>query len=328
MKIKSLIVALVALATTATVFAQDPVNEIKKRYNEAAALCRAKNYVEALPALEQLLNDAYDNDVMEVVEGVQKLIPNCYFRIGLTKVNTDAEAALADFTAANEMALLYNDSKTARNAGSAIAELYRSMGAKSFNEKDYATAAGIFAKGYEANPQNTVLALNLAKSYCELKDFENGIKVYTEVIALKDRHSKFAEASAEAMTALTEYLMLKAQDEYVAGNKEAANATLETLVNLDPMNTANQMFRLNLAVNNEDWDCIIANAEMAAAFMMTPEEQRAAYYPLAAAYDTKNMNEQAVATYKLVSAGDKVEASKARIAELNEFLKAQAEAAK
>lgn len=328
MKIKSLIVALVALATTATVFAQDPVNEIKKRYNEAAALCRAKNYAEALPALEQLLNDAYDNDVMEVVEGVQKLIPNCYFRIGLSKVNTDADAALKDFTTASEMALLYNDAKTARNAGSAIAELYRSMGAKSFNEKDYATAAGIFAKGYEANPQNTELALNLAKSYCELKDFENGIKVYTEVIALKDRHSKFADASAEAAKSLSEYLMLKAQDDYAAKNKEAANAALETLVNIDPMNTANQMFRLNLAANNEDWDCILANGEMAAMFMFTPEEQSEVYYLMAFAYDTKNMNEQAIETYKLVTAGDKLEASKTRIKELNEYLKAQAEAAK
>lgn len=329
MKIKSLIVALAAVVASTTLFAQDPATEVNKKFNEANALYKAKNYAEALPLLEECLNAAYDiEEAYKVIENCQKLIPNCYFRVGLSQVKTDQQAALTSLNTANELALLYNDAKTSRNAKNAISQIYRVRGAKAYNSQDYATAIEDFAKGYEVNPQDTELALYLAKSYCELKDFTNGIRVYTDIIALKDRHSKFAEPAAEALSQLTYYLQLKAQDDNTAGNKEAAYEALETLVNIDPMNTANQMFRLNIAAVNQDWDRIIEWGDMTAAFMITPEEQSEVYYLMAVAYDSKNMNEKAVETYTLVTAGDKVVPSKQRIVELNEFIKAQAEAAK
>lgn len=330
MKIKSLIVTLAAVVASTSLFAQTTLTELNKRFNEANALYNAKDYATALPLLEACLNDAYElEDAYKVIENCQKLIPNCYFRVGLAQVKSkDTEAALVSFTTANDIALLYNDAKTSRNAKSAISQIYRTYGAQAFNSKDYASAIEDFAKGYEVNPQDTELALYLAKSYCELKDFTNGVRVYTDIIALKDRHSKFAEPAAQALSELTYYLQLKAQEDNTAGNKEAAYEALDTLVNIDPMNTANQMFRLNIAAVNQDWDRIIEWGDMTAAFMITPEEQSEVYYLMAVAYDSKNMNDKAVETYKLVTAGDKVEPSKQRIVELNEFIKAQAEAAK
>lgn len=325
MKIKSLIVAVAALLATTATFAQD---DLATLWNKAAGFVNAKNYAEAVVALEATLEAAYNAENYEMVEKVQKLIPNCYFRVGLSKINTDTNAAIADLNKADEMAMLYNDAKTSRNAKSAISRVYKMMGAKSFNSKDYAAAAEVFAKGYEANPQDTELALHLAMSYCEMKDFENGVRVYTDIIALESRHSKFAEPAAKAKAELSNYLLVKAQEEFGAGNKEAAYATLETLIGADPMNATNQMYRLQKAAENQDWDNVLAWGELAGAVMTTPEQQSDVYYLVAVAYDSKNENQAAVDNYRLVTAGDKLEPAKARAAELEAFIKAEKEAAK
>lgn len=325
MKIKSLIVALAALVASSTAFAQEDLTAL---WNKAAGFVNAKNYAEAVVALEAVVETAYNEDNYEMAEKAQKLIPNCYFRIGLSKVNADPNAALVDFHKADEVALLYNDATTSRSAKSAISKVYKMLGAKSFNSKDYAAAVEVFAKGYEANPQDTELALHLAMSYCELKDFENGVKVYTDIIALESRHSKFAEPAAKAKAELSNYLLVKAQEEFGAANKEAAYATLETLLGADPMNATNQMYRLQKAAELQDWDNVLAWGELAGAIMATPEQQSDVYYLMAVAYDSKNENQAAVDSYRLVVAGDKVEPAKARLVELEAFIKAEKEAAK
>ena len=165
-------------------------------------------------------------------------------------------------------------------------------------------------------------------SYCELKDFENGVRVYTDIIALENRHSRFAEPAAKAKEELSNYLLVKAQDEFTANDKEAAYATLETLIGADPMNAANQMYRLQKAAELQDWDNVIAWSELALAIMATPEQQSEVYYLVAVSYDSKNENQLAVDNYRLVSAGDKLQPATARAAELVDFMKKEAEAAK
>lgn len=328
MKLKSLVIALAAVLASATALAQDPVTEVNKMWNEAVPLLNAKNYAEALPILEKVVEAALEADAMEIAENAKKYIPTCYFRVGLSQINKDNEAALANLHKADEVAKLYNNAKVSRDAKSAISKVYKMLGAKSFNDKDYAAAVEVFAKGYEANPQDTDLALFLAKSYCELKDFENGVKVYTGIIALENRHSRFAEPAAKAKAELSNYLLVKAQEEFDAANKEAAYATLETLIGADPMNATNQMYRLQKAAELQDWDNVIAWAELAGAVMATPEQQSDVYYLVAVAYDSKNENQLAVDNYNLVVAGDKLEPAKARAAELVAFIKAEKEAAK
>ena len=325
MKIKSLIVAFAALlATTATFAQEDPA----VLWNKAAGFLNSKNYAEAVVALEATVEAAFTAENYELADKAQKYIPNCNFRMGLAKVNVDNDAALADLYKADEVALLYNDAKTSRNAKSAISKVYKMLGAQSFNNKDYAAAVEVFAKGYEANPQDTELALHLAMSYCGLKDFENGVRVYTDIIALENRHSKFAEPAAKAKAELSNYLLVKAQEEFGAANKEAAYATLETLIGADPMNATNQMYRLQKAAELQDWDNVLAWGELAGAVMTTPEQQSDVYYLVAVAYDSKNENQAAVDSYRLVTAGDKLEPAKARAAELEAFIKAEKEAAK
>lgn len=329
MKIKSLIVALAALLAGSNAMAQLTANDLAKKFNEAANFYNTKNYAAALPILEECVDKGLELEAMELVEQAQGLIPNCYFRVGLGFFKEyDFETALEYFNRANELGKLYNKPNVSKNAVNAISKLYTTKGANAFNNKDYATAVEDFAKGYAANPQDTELALNLAMSYCELKDFENGVKVYTDIIGLEKRHSKFAAPAAEAKQQLSNYLLVKAQEENAAGNKEAAYATLETLIGADFMNYTNQLYRLQTAAANEDWANIIAWGEGAVATATTPEQSSEIYYLMAAAHDTLNDNQQAIDNYKQVTAGDKLEPSTKRIAELEAFIKAEKEAAK
>lgn len=328
MKIKTLLIAMAALVMSTSVFAQEqePSVELNNTYAEAMTAIKAKDFPLAIEKLNAAMELANTEDNFDYVLKVQKYLPTCYLYNGNRKAGAkDTAGAVADLEKAIELGTLYNDGKVVRNAKGNLSKVYKMMGAGAFNSKDYASAAEVFAKGYEANPQDTDLGLYLAMSYCELKDFENGVKVYTDIIALEMRHSKFAEPAAEAREKLSNYLLVKAQEEIAAGNKEAAYATLETLTNATPANYTNNLFRLQTAASNNDWDNVIAWGEVAAPRMATPEEQSELYYLVAVAYDSKNENEKAVETYKLVTAGDKLAASKKRAAELVEFIKAQKE---
>lgn len=331
MKIKTLLIAFAALVMSSSAFAQEqePSVELNNTYAAAMSAISAKDYPLAIEKLNASMELALNEDNFDYVLKVQKYLPTCYLYNGNAKARAkDTVGAAADFEKAIELGTLYNDNKVVRSAKGNISKVYKMMGAGAFNSKDYASAAEVFAKGYEANPQDTDLALYLAMSYCELKDFENGVKVYSNIIALENRHSKFVEPANEAKEKLSNYLLVKAQEEIAAGNKEAAYATLETLTNAIPENCTNQVFRLQIAANNKDWDNVIAWGEAAAPQMVTPEDQGEIYYLVAFAYDSKNDNEKAIATYRLVTAGDKLAASKKRAAELAEYIKAQKDAKK
>ncbi|MBO5661713.1 MAG: hypothetical protein J6R93_04500 [Tidjanibacter sp.] len=323
MKIKSFIVALAALAVSTIASAQEDPAVL---WNKAVQAVKAKNYTEALTAFEQTVEAAFAAENFELAEKAQGYIPNCHFQIGYAQTKAkDFDNALVNLAKAEETAKLYNDSKTLNKVKTIVSQIYTVKGAAAFNSKDYASAVEVFVKGYEANPQDTKLALYLAMSYCELGDWENGVRVYTDVIALEKRHSRFAEAAARAKAELSQYLLVKAQEENNAGNKEAAYATLETLINADPINYDNQLYRLQTAATNEDWDNVVAWGELAAAIATLPAQQSEIYYLIAVAHDTKNNNEAAIESYKLVTEGDKLEASQKRIVELNDFIKAQKE---
>lgn len=328
MKIKTLLVAFAALVMSASAFAQEqePSIELNNTYAEAMTAIKAKDFGLAIEKLNKAMELANTEDNFDYVLKVQKYLPTCYLYSGNRKAGAkDTAGAVADFEKAIELGTLYSDAKVVRGAKTNISKVYKMMGAGAFNSKDYASAAEVFAKGYEANPQDTDLGLYLAMSYCEMKDFENGVKVYTNIIDLENRHSKFIEPANQAKEKISYYLLLKAQEEIAAGNKEAAYATLETLTNAIPENYTNNLFRLQTAAGNNDWDKVIEWGNASAAKMATPEEQSEIYYLVAVAHDTKNENDKAIETYKLVTAGDKLAASKKRAAELEEFVKAQKE---
>lgn len=317
-KMKMAIAALAAVFAAATLYAQTP-EEVTAKYNEAAALINQKQFAAAIPVLDQVVEmglEAGDASI-ETVQNAQKLLPKCYFYVGGSNLmKKNYPTALEDFGKAAELGELYGDMATARKANSYIGQIYTAMGGEAFNAKDYAKAAEIFAKGYQADPRNTALALNLAMSYCEMGDLDKGTEVYSRIIALGD-NPKYAEDAATAKARLSEYLLLNASRLASEGKTDEAYAMIDRLLAVEPDNALAQMLRIQVATNAKAYDKVIEWGGAAAEAQATPELKSDAYFLLGAAYQNTENKAMAIENYRKVVAGDKVAVAKEQIALLS-----------
>ena len=318
-RMKCLLAALAAMMVTLGVSAQT-VDEVNAKFNEAAALVNGKKYADAIPVLNQVVEMGLKvPEAMETVTNAQKLIPVCYYMKGGMQMQSGKfDEALADFQTAAEKGELYGDPATAQKAKNWISKLYTKMAADAFNNKDYAKAAEIFAKGYAANPKDTDLALNLAKSYCEMGDTTNGYKTYREIIALEAVNpGKYKEAVDAAKADLATYMLIEASKAAEAKDYDKVYAVIGALLAVDPTSATGTMMLIQTATNQQDWAKVIANGEAAANAQTTPEMKSDAYFLLGAAYQNTENKAKAIEYYKLVTAGNNVETAKTQITNLS-----------
>ena len=198
---KKLLVSVIALFGAVSLSAQD----VTAIYNEAAAAFGAKNFTEAATKFEQVIDQGMDNEsAASMVATAKSTLPKCYFMLGGGALKTkNYDEALKNFEKSAELAELYGDMNQMAKSNGWVAKIYQIQGGDAFNNKDYATASEIFAKGYAADPDNTGMALNLAMSYCEMamssgdmSQYEKGMEIY-EAVAAKT-HPKYAEDAAKA----------------------------------------------------------------------------------------------------------------------------------
>lgn len=154
-------------------------------------------------------------------------------------------------------------------------------------------------------------------SYGELGDMENASKIYGDIIALEERHSKYKEPADEAREKLGYYMSIEVQKAIEAKNFNKAYELMENILASDPNNALISMMMLQAAGNNKDWDKIITYGEKAAEAQGTPELKSDAYFLLGAAYQNKGNNAKAVENYKKVTAGANVNNAKTQITALN-----------
>ena len=173
-------------------------------YNEAAAAFGAKDFAGAAAKFEQVIEQGLDSEeAASLVATAKTTLPKCYFMMGGGAIRTkNYDEALKNFTKSAELAELYGDMSQMAKANGWVAKIYQIQGGDAFNNKDYATAAGVFEKGYKADPDNTAMALNLAMSYCEMGEYEKGMDIY-EAVAAKTHPNKvieLGEAAAKVQT--------------------------------------------------------------------------------------------------------------------------------
>ena len=192
---KKLLVLAIVLLAAGSLSAQD----VTAIYNEAGAAYNAKDFAGAAAKFEQVIEQGMDNeDAASQVATAKKTLPTCYFMMGGGAIRTKKyDEALKNFTKSAELAELYGDMSQMAKANGWVAKIYQIQGGEAFNNKDYATAASVFEKGYKADPDNTAMALNLAMSYCEMGEYEKGMDIY-EAIAAKT-HPKYADDVAKAV---------------------------------------------------------------------------------------------------------------------------------
>lgn len=310
---KKFFVTMVALLAVCSLSAQD----VKTAYNEAAAAYGAKNFKVAAEKFEQVINDGMDvEDAASLVATAKATLPKCYYQLGgRAFMAKNYDEALTNFTKSAEVAELYGDMAQMTKANGWVAKIYQSQGGEAYNAKDYVTAAGIFAKGYAADPNNTGMALNLAMSYCEMGEYEKGMEIY-EAVAAKT-HPKYAEDAAKAKQMMAQYTNNKVAELQGAGDFDGIIALADAQLAKNPASALFQLVRVQAFLGKKDYKSVIENAEAAAAAQTDEADKSTVYYQLASAHNALSQREQAIAAFKKVTAGPAAENAKAALAELN-----------
>ena len=290
---KKLFVSAIALLAAVSLSAQD----VTAIYNEAAAAFGAKDFAGAAAKFEQVIEQGLDNEeAASLVATAKTTLPKCYFMLGGGAIRTkNYDEALKNFTKSAELAELYGDMSQMAKANGWVAKIYQIQGGDAFNNKDYATAAGVFEKGYKADPDNTAMALNLAMSYCEMGEYEKGMDIY-EAVAAKT-HPKYATLQA-------------------ANDFDGIIAMADALLAKNAENALAQKVRLQAYASKKDYNKVIELGEAAAKVQTDPEDVSLMYLTLGAAYNAKEMKPQAIEAFRKVTAGPAVESAKAALAEL------------
>ena len=304
-KIKLFATLAVALFASATLSAQD-VASVTAKYNEAVQKVQAKDYNAAITILDETINMGLETEgAEETIDLAQKLLPACYFQSGLGLVKAGKlDESLERFNKAAQMGELYGDTKNMRNANTMIARVYTMKGADAFNNKDYATAASIFANGYAANPNDTKLALNLAMSYCEMGDLIKGGEVYKQIMGLT--HSKYDADKAKAKESFTNYLLVAASNNAAESKFDEALVYTGEIIAMDSLSAVGNKLMVQLYNSKKDYAKVGELGGIAAALQATPEEQSDLYYMQGAALSNTDKLTEAIEAYKKVTAGNNV----------------------
>lgn len=309
---KKLFVSVIALLGAATLYAQD----LTSLYNEGAAAFGAKNYEEAIPKFEQVIADGeHDELAEEVVANSKKALPMCYQNLGTRAAGQkNFDEAIAKLTKGAELAEEYGDQKRVNTINNILSKVYQVQGGTAFNNKEYAQAAEIFAKGYAANPRNTDMALNLAMSYCESGDYAKGMEVYENVAAMNP--AKYAEAIAKAKEGMALYTNNEVAKLQNANDYDGIIAMADALLEKNPQSALAEKVRLQAYLNKKDYAKVIELGENAAAAQTDDEDRSLMYFTLGAAYNAKEMKPQAIAAFQKVTAGPALQSAKAALAGL------------
>ena len=190
---KKLLVSVIALLATVSLSAQD----LTAVYNEAAAAFGNKDFAGAAAKFEEVIDKGMDDETAASLVAIAKTtLPKCYFMLGGSALKTkNYEEALKNFTKSAELSELYGDMNQMAKSNGWVAKIYQIQGGDAFNNKDYATASEIFAKGYAADPDNTGMALytnNMVAKMQAANDFDGIIKMADDLLA-KNPESALAQ---------------------------------------------------------------------------------------------------------------------------------------
>ena len=310
---KKLIMTVVALMGATTLFAQ---TDVVATFQQGLANAKAANYTEAIAQFQEVVDASWDIEEpdanqLKAIAGSKKFIVTCYNKLGVAAINAKQyEDAVAAFTEAANSAELFEDVAAMNKNRTLIGQVYEVQGADAFNSGDYATAIEVFSKGYDADPRNTGMALNLAESFFKSDMYQKGMAICTAISQLNA--DKFAEAIAEAQSKMAMYTnnevaklqMANDYDGIIAMAAELSDAALA------------QKITLQAYYAKKEFQKMVELSEAALSAQTTDEGRSDIYYLLGVAYNEMEQFDKAIAAMKNVTAGANVENAKAVITAL------------
>jgi tetratricopeptide (TPR) repeat protein len=320
-KIKITLAAFAIIAATA--LSAQSLTDVNTKFTEAAAAMTAKDFAKAIALFDQVINEGGTVEgAEELVSGAQKYLPQAIFRYGGSEFQKgNLDEALAQFSKAATVAEQYGEVGVLNSARTWIGRTVLKQGADAFNNKDYATAAAIFEKGYQGNPNDTDVALNLAMSYSEMGDSIKGNAVYKNIIALDGENSRFKEAVERAKKEFTNYNLIWASASVQEKDYEGALHAVDNILAVLPVSPEATMLRLQTYNTMKNYAKMIELGDATVAAQTTDEMKSAANFLVGVAYQNTENYAKATEYYKKVTIGNDVEMAKTQIAELAKIKK-------
>ena len=293
----------VALMGATTLFAQ---TDVVATFQQATTNAKAGNFVEAIAQFEAVVEAGWDIEEpdanqLKAIQGSKKFIVTCYNKMGVAAVNAkEYEAAVEHFTNAANYAELYEDAAGLNKNKTMIGQVYQVQGADAFNSGDYATAIEVFSKGYEADPRNTGMALNLAESFFKSDMYQEGMKICTKIAAMNP--DKFADAIAEAQAKMDMYTNNEVAKLQMANDYDGIIAMA---AELDDVAMAAKI-TMQAYYGKKDFAKMVEISTAALEAQTTDEGRSDIFYLIGVAYNEMGQFDAAIAAMQNVTAGHNV----------------------
>jgi tetratricopeptide (TPR) repeat protein len=300
---KKLIMTVVALMGATSLFAQ---SDIVALFSQGLGNAKAGNFTEAIAQFQEVIDASWDIEEpdanqQKAITGSKKFIVTCYNKLGVAAFNAkNYDEAIENFTMAADAAEMFDNVVDMNKNRTYVGQMYQAKGADAFNSEDYATAIAVFSKGYEADPRNTDMALNLAESYFKSDMYQEGMKICTKISQLNAE--KFGEAIAAAQAKMDMYTNNQVAKLQMANDYDGIIAMAEQL---DDAAMAAKI-TMQAYYGKKDFNKMIELATAALEAQVTDEGRSDINYLLGVAYNEKEMFDQAIAAMKNVTAGNNV----------------------
>ena len=293
----------VALMGATSLFAQ---SDIVALFSQGLGNAKTGNFTEAIAQFQEVIDASWDIEEpdanqQKAIAGSKKFIVTCYNKLGIAAFNAkNYDEAIENFTMAADAAEMFDNVVDMNKNRTYVGQMYQAKGADAFNSEDYATAIAVFSKGYEADPRNTDMALNLAESYFKSDMYQEGMKICTKISQLNAE--KFGEAIAAAQAKMDMYTNNQVAKLQMANDYDGIIAMAEQL---DDAAMAAKI-TMQAYYGKKDFNKMIELATAALEAQVTDEGRSDINYLLGVAYNEKEMFEQAIAAMKNVTAGNNV----------------------
>ena len=319
-KVKSLVLAMIAVFAVSGVSAQTAADVLKK-YNDAVAFINQAKYTEAINNFEAVVKEGAaltEAQAVQAVSEARKKLPVIYVAKGkqLATQKKFAEA-IPVFQQAQKRAQLNSDMRYVAEAKKYLTACYKYQGNDLLNAGKGMEAIEMYKKGAAIDKNNTELRILIARSYGSMQNYSEAGTILKEVIALENRHDRYRQAAQAARGMFYKYMQIAAGKAVEANKYADAINYLDEILSVDAKEPQANLMKVQVANNMKKYSDVIKFGPTAAANLTDAAQKSSVYFFMGSAYGEMKNFEKAIECFKKVTAGEYATLAKDQITELS-----------
>ena len=294
------------------------VEVIGQKYNDAIELYKAKDYANAIPALEQTvaMGAKAGDDAADMTANAETALLKAYKNYGITLYKKGKyDESVATLKKGAEFATKNGDTKTAKKLTSLVPQVYAGHGNKLLKGKKYDAALEQYDNALSSNPDCIRAFMGKETVYKETGDLTKMKEFADKAIAVGTSNPKQAKRAEKAKKIAYLGLYKIGGEELSKGNSTKAITYFNDALKYGS-GDANLYLNMAMGYNaNKNYKKGIEIAKKSLS-LKGDGDKNAIYFVLAKAYEGAGDNTNACATFKKVVAGPNVDAAKYEVTQV------------